>query len=110
MPPYSTGLLMPSRPASPSFLKTSCAGKMPSSSHLSTCGLMSLSMMARSVRRISACSGVNCTSCLLAIAQPRQRAHQLGDDLQHDLVGATADRAQTAVAIAARHRVVPEVT
>ena len=37
------------------------------------------------------------------------RAHQLGDDLQHDLVGAAADRAEAAVAVAARHRTVPEV-
>src|SRR5215207_2890731 len=99
MPPYSTGLLMPKRPALPSFLKTSWAGKMPSSSHLSTCGLMSLSMMARRVRRISACSAVNCMS---AIPQTGQGAHQLGDDLQHDLVGAAADRAQAAVAVGAR--------
>src|SRR5471030_3287408 len=107
MPPYSTGFWMPSRPASPSFLKTSWAGKMPSSSHWSTCGLMSLSMMARSVRRISACSWVNCMS---AIPQSRHGAHQLRDDLQHHLVGATADRTQAAVAIAARHGAVPEIT
>src|SRR5579862_3323895 len=106
MPPNSVGLLMPRRPASPSFLNTTWAGKMPSSSHWSTCGLMSLSMMARRVRRISACSWVNCMS---AISQSGHVAHQLGDDLQHDLVGAAADRAQPAVAIAARHRAVPQV-
>src|SRR5262249_21567664 len=111
MPPYSTGLLMPSRPASPSFLKTSWAGKMPSSSHLSTCGLMSLSMMARSVRRISACSGVNCTNDLSStVAETGQRAHQLRDDLQHDLVGAATDRAEPAISIAARDGVVPQIT
>src|SRR6185503_15267284 len=107
MPPNSTGLLMPNRPALPSFLNTSWAGKMPSSSHWSTCGLMSLSMIARRVRRISACSWVN---CILAVPQSRHVAHELGDDLQHDLVGAAADRAQPAVAIGARDRVVPQVT
>src|SRR6266403_1766952 len=86
---------------------------------------MSLSMMARRVRRISACSGVNCTvtSYLAgprawgpavrqetsAVAQPGQGAHQLGNDLQHDLVGAAADRAETAVAVAACHGTVPQV-
>src|SRR5476651_371130 len=107
MPPYSTGFWMPSRPASPSFLNTSCAGKMPSSSHWSTWGLMSRSMMARNVRRVSSCSWVNCMS---AVPQSRHRAHQLGDDLQHHLVGAAADRAEAAVAITARHGAVPEIT
>src|SRR5262249_13187523 len=45
-----------------------------------------------------------------AVTQTGQCPHELGDDLQHDLVGAAADRAQAAVAIAACHRVVPEVT
>src|SRR5665213_1254053 len=138
MPPYSTGLWMPSRPALPSFLKTSWAGKMPSSSHWSTWGLMSLSMIARNVRRISACSWVNCTvsphaqrsaplqwriflgrmsatgvarsnECSSSIPQPRHRAHQLRDDLQHHLVRAAADRAEAAVAVAARDGAVPQV-
>src|SRR5262249_38923411 len=110
MPPNSTGLLMPRRPASPSFLKTSWAGKMPSSSHCSTCGLMSLSMIARSLRRISACSWVNCIGGSPSpISKSRHVAHQLGDDLQHHLVGAAADRAQAAVAIGAGDGIVPEV-
>src|SRR6185436_18756962 len=106
MPPNSTGLLMPSSPALPSFLNTSWAGKMPSSSHWSTCGLMSLSMIARRVRRISACSWVN---CILSVPEARHVAHELGDDLQHHLVGAAADRAEPAVAIGARHGTVPEI-
>src|SRR3954452_1435517 len=80
---------------------------MPSSSHWSTCGLMSLSMIARRVRRISACSWVN---CILSVPETRHVAHQLGDDLQHYLVGAAADRAQPPVAVGARHRTVPEIT
>lgn len=38
---------------------------------------------------------------------PRQDAHQLADDAQHDFVGTAADRHQAYVAIGARHRVVP---
>ena len=36
-PPYSTGLLTPSSPALPNFLRTSCAGHICSDSHFSTC-------------------------------------------------------------------------
>src|SRR5262249_52926833 len=107
---------------------------------------MSLSMMARRVRRISWCSWVNCMalprlevpdarsvssraqrgtldqrrerslaalgmtrSLASTISQSGHVAHQLGDDLQHPLVGAAADRAQPAVAVAARHWAVPQV-
>src|SRR5260370_22811550 len=44
-----------------------------------------------------------------SVAQARQCAHQLGNDLQHHLVGAAADRAETAVAVAPRYRTVPQI-
>ena len=62
MPPYFAGLLMPRKPWSPIFLNSSWAGKMPASSHSSTCGLISRvdEFLARSDAR-SAHSW--CSSC-----------------------------------------------
>jgi hypothetical protein len=44
---------------------------------------------------------------LLALTLARQRTHQLADDAKHDLVGASADREQSAVAEQAGRHVVP---
>ena len=54
----SAGFVRPSKPRSPSFLNTSCAGNSSAASHSSTCGLISASMKRFSVRWISSCSWV----------------------------------------------------
>src|SRR3990167_10403649 len=77
MPPCASGLLMPSRPRSPSFLNRAWAGKGGLVSHSSTKGLISLSTKLRTVRRISSCSWVNFmgdSSVIFVFASERGKA------------------------------------
>src|SRR5262245_53530150 len=71
-----------------------------------TSGRLSVTWRRARSRRTSSVSYFSLSS---VIATPGQRAHSLGDDLQHDLVGAAADRGEPGVAEGARGRRLPEV-
>src|SRR5689334_5378097 len=72
-----------------------------------TSGRLSVTCSRERPRRINSVSYLFLSSGILT---PRQRAHSLGDDLQHDLVGAAADRGEAGVAEGARGRRLPQVT
>src|SRR5438067_12136121 len=58
-PPYAGSYSRPSRPSSPSFGKSSCAGKMPAFSQSSTWGTISRSTTSRTILRNALCASVN---------------------------------------------------